>query len=389
MQQGGGSGERRARIRRLTDTRAPDQPAALLIVGTRPEAIKMAPVHVALSRALGADRVRLLATGQHPDLARLALGDFDLVPDMVLEAPASGGLSERSGWMLARLAEVVLPGAVSHVLVQGDTATALVGALAGFYAGVPVAHVEAGLRTYDLAAPFPEEAHRRLIAPLAQVNFAPTRRSAENLRAERIPEERIALVGNTVVDAIELLRPKFSGAWPAPAPGRQRVTVTLHRREAWGEPLQRICAALAALCRRRPELELVLPVHPNPGVGQVVHAAFDGVANAQLVEPLGFVAMQGLLAGSTVLVTDSGGLQEEAPSHRVPVLVARSLTERQEAVDAGTARLVGLDAERLAAELERLLDDPAARAAMVRDGNPFGDGRAAERIAARLAGGPA
>lgn len=366
----------------MTESKA--HSAILLVMGTRPEAIKLAPVHIALRRHLGPGAVRLLATGQHPDLAGLALRDFDLAADLVLPAPSSGGLAERTAWMLDRLAGVLRQDTYSHVVVQGDTSTAFVGALAAFYAGLPLAHVEAGLRTYDMTAPFPEEANRRLIAPLAQYCFAPTAAAADNLRAERIPDDRIAMVGNTVVDAIELLRPRFDGAWPPPEAGRSRIVVTLHRREAWGGPLQAICAALADLCRRRPAIELVFPVHPNPAVGDIVRAAFDRVDNAQLVEPLGFIEMQALLAGSTVLVTDSGGLQEEAPSHGVPVLVARRTTERQEAVDAGTARLVGLDAGHLVRELETLLDDPAARRAMCRPGNPFGDGRSAERIAARL-----
>ncbi len=363
-------------------------PSILLVLGTRPEAIKLAPVHRALRDRLGSGQVRLLATGQHPDLAGLALRDFDIVPDAVLEAPQSGGLSQRAAWMLGRMADILDEGHHTHVVVQGDTSTAFVGALAAFNAGIPVAHVEAGLRTYDLQAPFPEEANRRLIAPLARYSFAPTERAAANLRAERIPDSRVEIVGNTVVDAIELLRHRFADAWPPPARGGQRIVVTLHRREAWGAPMQAICEALAGLCRRRQSVELVLPVHPNPDVGRVVRGAFDGVANARLVEPLGFVEMQGLLAGSTLLVTDSGGLQEEAPSHNVPALVTRTVTERQEAVDAGTARLVGLDAARLVAEVERLLDDPDAYRAMQGKGNPFGDGRAAERIADRLTAVP-
>ncbi|MFC3228446.1 non-hydrolyzing UDP-N-acetylglucosamine 2-epimerase [Marinibaculum pumilum] len=357
----------------------------LLVLGTRPEAIKLAPVHSALCRRFGSDNVKLLATGQHPDLARLALQDFDIAIDLCLEAPSAGGLSARSAWMLDRLGGLMDDAVHSHVVVQGDTSTAFMGALAAFNARIPVVHVEAGLRTYDLAAPFPEEANRRLIAPLADICFAPTERAAENLRSERIPAQRIEVVGNTVVDAIEQLRPRFEGAWPAAAPGVRRIAVTLHRREAWGAPLQALCEGLAGLCRRRSDVDLVLPVHPNPMVGDIVRTAFAGVPNAELVEPLGFVAMQSLLSTSTLLVTDSGGLQEEAPSHGVPVLVTREVTERVEAVEAGTARLVGLDATRLVAAAEDLLDNEAARRAMVRDGNPFGDGHAAERIAARLA----
>jgi len=273
--------------------------------------------------------------------------------------------------------------------VQGDSTTTLCGALAAFYARLPVAHVEAGLRTGDLYQPFPEELNRVLVGRMTALHFAATRWAADNLCREGVPESAIAITGNPGIDAAFFVRDELArGRWPdlaLPAldPDRRLILVTAHRRESFGEGFEHICTALAALAAR-PDVQIVYPVHPNPNVREPVYRHLRGRPNVHLIQPLEYVPFLALLLKSHFVLTDSGGIQEEAPSLGKPVLVMRNTTERPEAVAAGTARLVGNRRDRIVEECARLLDDPAAHAAMAHAHNPYGDGRASERIAATL-----
>jgi UDP-N-acetylglucosamine 2-epimerase (non-hydrolysing) len=352
----------------------------LVVVGTRPDAIKLGPVVAALRGAPHEFRCFVAATGQHRELldqvlAELGIGvDVDLAlmhddqqPARVLSAAVAG------------LDDVVAHARPSLVLVQGDTTTALAGALAAFYRRVPVAHVEAGLRTVDPGLPFPEEQHRRLIGRVAELHFAPTANARRALEREGVEPGTIFVTGNTVVDALR----SIAGPELAPDPARPLLLVTLHRRESWGRPLVVACAAVRRLLRRHPALEAVIPVHPNPRVRMTVEAALGGCPGARLIEPCPYGEFIALLARSTVVLTDSGGIQEEAPALGVPVLVARELTERPEGVRLGASRLVGLDEERIVREVEWLLSGRGSHdRAAARD--LYGDGRAAERILAAL-----
>ena len=358
-------------------------PPVLVIVGTRPEAIKMAPVVEAL-REQGRFRPGLVATSQHRGLLRQALAPFGLEPEVDLDIMTEGQTPARvASEVLRRLEPVLVARRHAWTLVQGDTTTALAAALASFYAGVPVGHVEAGLRTGRLDAPFPEELNRRVTAVATTLHFAPTERAAANLRAEGIGADSIRVVGNTVVDAVH----RILGATPPVAVGGRRlVLVTLHRRESFGEPLRRVLGALRTLAAERPgRFTIVYPVHPNPEVSGPAREILGGAAGVELVEPLDYPRLLATFAAARFALTDSGGLQEEAPSVGTPVLVARETTERPEVLEAGWARLVGTDPARILEEARRLLDEDAAVAAMTSGPNPFGDGRAARRIVRALA----
>jgi UDP-N-acetylglucosamine 2-epimerase (non-hydrolysing) len=270
------------------------------------------------------------------------------------------------------------------VVVQGDTTTTLTGALSAFYAGIPVAHIEAGLRSGDPAHPFPEEVNRRMVSQLATLHFAPTERSANALQAEGLPPAAIHVTGNTVVDALMAVRSNGVPSWPE-TPGRRLILVTGHRRESFGEGFQRICKALDRLARRE-DVEIVYPVHLNPHVRQPVHAILGHRRNIRLIDPLGYLPFVGLMEASWMILTDSGGIQEEAPTLGKPVLVMRDVTERPEAVEAGVARLVGSEVEGIVTAATELLDHPAVYKKMSQARNPFGDGRAAVRIVNLLEG---
>jgi UDP-N-acetylglucosamine 2-epimerase (non-hydrolysing) len=301
--------------------------------------------------------------------------------------------------LLARLAEgldeLVEATGPAAVVVQGDTTTTLAGALVGFWRRLPVVHLEAGLRSHDLAAPFPEEANRRLVGQVTALHLAPTAAAAANLLAEGVPAGDVLVTGNTVVDAVQQVAARRAVPWSDPrlapvdaaarARGERLVLVTAHRRESWGAPLDGVLRAVRALVEARPWLRVVLPAHPNPAVRAQVEAALGGVDRVLVTGPLPYGDFARLLAAAHLVLSDSGGVQEEAPTFGVPVLVLREVTERREAVDAGCARLVGTDPDRVAKEAARVLDDPVARAEMVAAGNPFGDGRAAERAAAAVA----
>jgi UDP-N-acetylglucosamine 2-epimerase (non-hydrolysing) len=362
----------------------------MVVFGTRPEAIKMAPVVAAL-RALPDVRVNIVVTAQHRQMLDQVLELFGLVPDEDLDLMAPGqSLPDLFGRILARMSEVVARRRPALVLVHGDTSTTLASALAAYYQRVPVAHVEAGLRTHDLYAPWPEEANRRLTAPLAALHFAPTEQARRNLAAEGIVAG-VHVTGNTVIDALldvvrrldgdAALRAQIAARFPFLDPGKRLVLVTGHRRENFGDGFENICRALRTLAERG-DVQVVYPVHLNPNVQEPVNRVLSRVAGVHLVEPQDYLPFVFLMTRAHLILTDSGGIQEEAPSLGKPVLVMRSTTERPEAVEAGTVRLVGTDADVIVADAVRLLDDAEACAAMARAHNPYGDGAASQRIAA-------
>lgn len=357
------------------------------VVGTRPEVIKMAPVVRALRTTKGLATF-LCVAGQHADLLEPALADFDLAPDMRLPAVPDASQAARLGALTSQLGAALEGLQPALVLVQGDTATALAGSLAAHAARCPLGHVEAGLRTGDPAAPWPEEGNRRAIAALATLHFAPTVQARENLLREGIAARHIHVTGNTGMDALQLVQTLPAALPPflddairqAQAGGRRVLLATGHRRENLGAGLAGVCAALATLATR-PDVLVLYPVHLNPQVDEPVRAALGGCANVILTPPLGYRSFIRLLKTSYLVLTDSGGVQEEAPALGKPVLVLREATERPEAVEAGVARLVGTDPVQIVDAAQRLLDDPAAYAAMARSISPYGDGAAAQRIA--------
>ena len=371
----------------------------LSVFGTRPEAIKMAP----LVRALSADprfHAEVCVTAQHRDMLDQALRLFEITPDYDLNLMRPGQtLHALTARIVEGLAAVFAQSRPEVVLVHGDTTTCLAASLAAFYSQIPAAHVEAGLRTGDLSAPFPEEANRVLCDRLARWHFAPTEGSAAVLRAEGCPPARVIVTGNTVIDALLWVRdrvralpldadgPVFGAAAPLfHAPEVPLLLVTGHRRESFGQGFRDICAALRTLALRHPELRVVYPVHLNPNVQAPVNELLSDLPNVILLAPLDYRPFVRLMDRATVILTDSGGIQEEAPSLGKPVLVMREVTERPEGLASGTVRLVGTDPARIVAEVEALLLDPDARQAMARRHNPYGDGQASARILDALAG---
>ena len=355
----------------------------LVVVGTRPEAIKLAPVVQALQASPWA-ACRVLATGQHREMLGQALGHFGIAPDRDLGLMRPGQTpAELAARLLAALDPVLADERPDGVLVQGDTSTAFASALACYYRRIPLAHVEAGLRTFDKWRPFPEEGHRGLVARLADLHFAPTQEAGANLLAEGVPAARIHVVGNTVVDALRWTAARVDAhRWRPPA-GRRLLLATAHRRESIGAPLAQICRALRALAAR-PDVQLLLPLHPNPAVRAIVEPALRGLPQLRLCEPLDYPDLVAALQAASLVLTDSGGLQEEAAALGRPVLVLRGETDRPEGVRTGAARIAGTDAARIEGLAAALLDDPAALAAMAAAPNPYGEGRSAAAIAAVL-----
>lgn len=354
----------------------------LFVLGTRPEAIKLAPVIAALPR----DAVTICLTGQHRDLARAALDHFALVADVDLGLMRRGWSPERFVFAaVPALAKVVARCAPATVVVQGDTTSALAGALAGHYARRPVAHVEAGLRT-GAGDPFPEEMQRRLITQLVTLHFAPTATAATALRREGVADGAIHVTGNPVIDALHATAAGLDAAPPPPT--RPLLLVTAHRRENHGPPMRRIADALATLARRD-DVDIVVPLHPHPRSGSVLARRLRGLPGVTLSPPLDYPAFVALLRRARLVLTDSGGVQEEAPAFGCPVLVLRDSTERGEGVAAGAARLVGTDPAAIVAAVRELIDDDRAHARMATAVLPYGDGRAALRIAALLQALPA
>ena len=362
----------------------------LVIFGTRPEAIKLSPVILELRKHSAEFVVKVCVTAQHRHLLDQVLDVFEIKPDYDLDLMLPRQtLFQSTSRMLAALEPVLKVETPDILLVQGDTTTTLCGALAGFYYRVPVGHVEAGLRTGDLDQPFPEEGNRVVASRLAQIHFAPTEWAAENLRAEGVAPDSIHVTGNSGIDAVLYVSKGLEeGRWK-PAlegmadSGRKLIVVTAHRRESFGPGFDRICSALATLARRD-DVQVVLPVHPNPNVREPIRRHLGECANVHLIEPLEYVPFVDLMRRAYLLITDSGGIQEEGPSLGKPILVMRDKTERPEAVKAGTVRLVGTDEEVIVGEASRLLDDPAAYSRMAMIHNPYGDGLASERISTAM-----
>jgi UDP-N-acetylglucosamine 2-epimerase (non-hydrolysing) len=352
-------------------------PRILLIFGTRPEAIKLAPVVRHLRAQPDIFETRIAVTAQHRGMLDQVLEIFSLRPDYDLDLMRPGqDLFESTSRIVAALEPVLQRESPDCVLVQGDTTTTFCGALAASYKRIPVGHVEAGLRTGDFSQPFPEEMNRVLTGRLASLHFAPTEGAAQNLLREGVSRENIFVTGNTGIDAVLQVRDALG---PCSTGGKKLIVVTAHRRESFGEGLESICRALARLAAR-PDVEIVFSVHPNPNVQDPVSRLLREVPNVRLIDPLPFVPFVDLMRRAHVLLTDSGGIQEEAPSLGKPVLVMREKTERPEAVMAGTARLVGASEERIVTETILLLEDDEEYQRRSRIHNPFGDGHAAERI---------
>ena len=373
----------------------------MLVFGTRPEAIKMAPLYHALKALPDEFDTQLCVTAQHREMLDQVLNLFEITPDIDLNLMKPGqDLFDVTAGVLLGMRDVLRMHKPDALLVHGDTSTTLAAATAGFYLGVPVGHVEAGLRTCDLQAPFPEEFNRQVASKVTKWHFTPTDFSRQNLLAERVPEAAITVTGNTVIDAlfwvlgridadagrrdaiIAFLDEQLSFNWQ-----QQRfVLITGHRRENFGDGFLQICHALQELASRYPTVQFVYPVHLNPNVQQPVNAILSAVPNVHLVAPLDYEPFVYLLKNSHIVLTDSGGIQEEAPSLGKPVLVMRDVTERPEAIAAGTVRLVGADRDRIVSNVAELLDNEASYALMSKAHNPYGDGKACERIISVLKG---
>jgi UDP-N-acetylglucosamine 2-epimerase (non-hydrolysing) len=371
----------------------------MMVFGTRPEAIKMAPLYHALKAQPDVFDTVLCVTAQHRQMLDQVLMVFDMTPDIDLNLMTPGqDLFDVTTAVLKGMRDVLKAHQPDALLVHGDTTTTLAAAMAGFYFGVPVGHVEAGLRTYDLQAPFPEELNRQVASKLSKWHFAPTEFSQGNLLAERIPQSSITVTGNTVIDALfwvlgrintdaarrqgleVFLNEQLGFDWQS----QRFVLMTGHRRENFGDGFLQICNALKELAARYPAVRFVYPVHLNPNVQQPVKSILADVPNVHLIAPLDYEPFVYLLKHSHIVLTDSGGIQEEAPSLGKPVLVMRDVTERPEAVAAGTVRLVGADRGRIVANVAELLENDASYAAMARAHNPYGDGNACARIVSIL-----
>jgi UDP-N-acetylglucosamine 2-epimerase (non-hydrolysing) len=366
----------------------------LSIFGTRPEAIKMAPVVLGLARAEGIES-RMCVTAQHREMLDQVLELFNIKPDYDLDLMAPGqDLFDITARSLLGLRNVLRQERPDVVLVQGDTTTCFAAALASFYEGIPVGHVEAGLRTGDLRAPFPEEANRSLVGRLATYHFAPTMSAQRNLLAESIPADHIWVTGNTVIDALLMVR-DMVGAYGDDHwrehfgarlyerimdPARKLILITGHRRESFGQGFIDLCSAIRDLASTHPDWDLLYPVHLNPNVRKPVYDILAGLDNIMLIEPEDYAPFVWLMDRSDMILTDSGGIQEEGPALGKPVLVMRNVTERPEAVEAGTVMLVGTDRTRIVEGVERVLLDDAVYSAMSHAHNPYGDGHAVPRI---------
>jgi len=368
----------------------------LAVFGTRPEVIKLAPVIRELRKYPDRVMCKVCVTAQHRQMLDQMLQVFQIQPDYDLNIMQDNqSPSYVAARVLMGLEGVIQREKPDWVLVQGDTTTVAAAALAAYYAGVKVAHVEAGLRTGDKWRPFPEEINRRVVGAIADLHFAPTALARANLLREGVAPEAVVVTGNPVIDALRWI----AAQPPSPAAvellaragvpgGRRLVLVTAHRRESFGAGILALCQALAELAEGFPELMILYPVHPNPNVHQPVYQILGRIPNIMLTEPLDYATLVHIMAQAVLVLTDSGGIQEEAPSLGKPVLVLREVTERPEAIQAGTARLVGTDPQRIVSETVRLLTDPAEYNRMARAVNPYGDGRAAERIVSALLGEP-
>jgi UDP-N-acetylglucosamine 2-epimerase (non-hydrolysing) len=362
----------------------------LSIVGTRPEAIKMAPVILELARRAPHVVSRVCATGQHHEMLDAVLDLFEIRPDHDLKVMEEAQSPTRvAARVLTALDRVLESERADWVLVQGDTTTAMAASVAAAYHRIRVGHVEAGLRTHDKYHPFPEEINRRITTVVADLHFAPTTQARDNLLQEGESEHRVLVTGNTVIDALNMVAAMpydvACGPLASIPTGRRLILLTAHRRENFGRPLESICDAVLAIADAyRDDVHVVYPVHPNPAVRETVTTRLSRHPGVTLTEPLAYLPFVHLLKRATIVLTDSGGIQEEAPGLGKPVLLLREVTERPEAVEAGTVTVVGTEAARIEAEARRLLDDATAYARMARATNPYGDGRAAGRIADAL-----
>jgi UDP-N-acetylglucosamine 2-epimerase (non-hydrolysing) len=362
----------------------------LSVFGTRPEAVKMAPVVRQLTQTAGIESL-VCVTAQHRQMLDQVLDLFQIKPDVDLNLMRENqSLAELSAAIFSGLDPVLADLQPDWVLVQGDTTTVMITALLAYYRRIRVGHVEAGLRTHDKWQPFPEEINRRVAGVTADLHFAPTAWARQNLLREGIPDEVIKVTGNPVIDALH-----FVSSQPMPheiqdliaklkiEAGQRLVLVTAHRRENFGQPLEDICQALKSLATRG-DIEIVYPVHLNPNVQEPVYRLLKELPHITLLPPMDYLPLVHLMKRSFIILTDSGGIQEEAPAFGVPVLVLREVTERPEGVEAGILKLVGTDTQKIISEATRLLDDPQERASMAKAANPFGDGHAAERIVKAL-----
>jgi UDP-N-acetylglucosamine 2-epimerase (non-hydrolysing) len=367
----------------------------LMVFGTRPEAIKMAPLYHALRARPEEFEVTVCVTAQHRHMLDQVLRVFDISADIDLNLMKQGqDLADVTASALLGIREVLRDRRPDAVLVHGDTSTTLAAAMAGFYQGIRVGHVEAGLRTHDLQRPFPEEFNRQVVGKVARWHFAPTELSRANLLAERVPSERIAVTGNTVIEALQWVLNRLESEPLRRAAVEQKLTdqlpfawqttpfllITGHRRENFGDGFRQICEAIREMALRWQHIHFVYPVHLNPNVREPVNAVLRDLSNVHLAEPLDYEPFAYLLRHCHIVLTDSGGIQEEAPSLGKPVLVMRDVTERPEAVEAGTVRLVGASRERIVREVAELLGDGDLYGRMARAHNPYGDGTACERI---------
>ncbi|MFN4294473.1 MAG: non-hydrolyzing UDP-N-acetylglucosamine 2-epimerase [Thermoflexales bacterium] len=363
----------------------------MVVLGTRPEAIKLAPVIHALRRRVDRIQTWVCSTGQHREMLDAALRSFEIRLDFDLQLmQPDQSLADSTARILAALDGVFCDVRPDWVLAQGDTTTVMAASLAAFYRRIRVGHVEAGLRSGDLQQPFPEEANRRIADLLADLHFAPTTTARDHLLREGVPAERIIVTGNTVVDALLITSRRINAralieriselntrdGWFS----KRMILVTAHRRESFGAPFANICRALRAIAERYPDIQIVYPVHYNPNIAGPAQALLSGAPNIALIRPVDYETMVALMQHAYLILTDSGGIQEEAPSLRKPVLILREVTERPEVVALGAARLVGSRPERIVAETSRLLDDSEAYRRMASVENPYGDGRASERI---------
>ncbi len=362
----------------------------LCIFGTRPEAIKMAPLALALAADERFD-AKVCVTGQHREMLDQVLGLFSITPEFDLNIMKPGqDLTDVTTAILQGLKGVLSEFKPDIVLVHGDTATTFAASLAAYYQQIPVAHVEAGLRTGNLYSPWPEEGNRKLTGALAKLNFAPTDTSRNNLLREGVSPDNIVVTGNTVIDALlDVVKrldqdPELLAQASEPAafldPARKLILVTGHRRESFGDGFERICQALMEVAQQHPEVDIVYPVHLNPNVREPVNRLLNGIGNIYLIAPLDYLPFVHMMSRAHIILTDSGGIQEEAPSLGKPVLVMRDTTERPEAVSAGTVKLVGTNTLDIVRELNRLLVDTTAYQAMSYAHNPYGDGQACQRI---------
>ncbi len=361
----------------------------LCVFGTRPEAIKLASVIRALRETPGIV-CRICFSGQHREMGLKALAAFDLKPDFILDTMVPGqSLASLTARLLTALDALFEQEQPDWIVVQGDTTTAMTGALAAFYRRIRIAHVEAGLRTLDRFSPFPEEINRVFISRITDLHFPPTNAAAENLRKEGISDEANLVTGNTVIDAVLWMK----GRLPVESPeglnlslldGERLILVTCHRRESFGKPLEDICDALLALTQRFDDLHIVFPVHPNPMVKQLVLAKLAGQRQISLVEPLDYLPLLWCMNKSVLILTDSGGIQEEGPSFGKPILILRSTTERPEAVEAGCAEIVGADTQIIIERASFYLENETISKKFEGQPNPFGDGRAGEAIVRAL-----